>query len=118
MQTSQFGKNQKKTCIYAITQAGPLGLNAVLTPDVRRTVAKLGRDNRNAAAPQINQSRCFETHDYSCVLVGAFKTLDKDNSGSIELDIKEVKHYRYKFSMNEGFPKQLSISHKNLFISQ
>lgn len=24
--------------------------------------------------------------------VGAFKTLDKDDSGSIDLDIKEVKH--------------------------
>lgn len=24
--------------------------------------------------------------------VGAFKTLDKDNSGSIDLDIKEVNH--------------------------
>uniref|UniRef100_A0A674NHZ3 Calpain small subunit 1 n=1 Tax=Takifugu rubripes TaxID=31033 RepID=A0A674NHZ3_TAKRU len=27
-----------------------------------------------------------------CVCAGAFKTLDKDNNGSIELDIKEVKH--------------------------
>lgn len=28
---------------------------------------------------------------YACP-AGAFKTLDKDNSGSIDLDIKEVKH--------------------------
>lgn len=28
---------------------------------------------------------------FLCVCAGAFKTLDTDNSGSIELDIKEVK---------------------------
>lgn len=31
---------------------------------------------------------------YVCVCsAGAFKTLDKDNSGSIDLDIKEVKQF-------------------------
>ncbi len=31
---------------------------------------------------------------YLCVCsAGAFKTLDKDNSGSIDLDIKEVKQF-------------------------
>lgn len=29
----------------------------------------------------------------SFCLAGAFKTLDKDNSGNIELDIKEVKRH-------------------------
>lgn len=39
--------------------------------------------------------------------VGAFKTLDKDNSGNIELDIKEVKHF---IDTNS----QISISRKTL----